>query len=311
MRKKPDKKIRRSIKRNTKDNIQYYLYMLPVMILIIIFSYIPLFGIVIAFQDYKVGSAFISADTVWVGLKHFQDFISSFYFERIIWNTLFINLLGLLMGFWVPIAFALLLNEVVFPKLKKVIQTVSYMPHFISSVVVVSMFLTYIGDNGIIPKLLSIIGISVNSLNTNASFYPWYYTFINVWKSFGWSSILYLSTITSIDQALYEAAEVDGAGRWKKMWYITLPQMKSIILIQLIFAIGGMLGSNTEMILLFYNPAVYSSMDVIGTYVYRDALLGGRYSFGTASSLLMSTFSFTLVWLANKVSRKFADYSLW
>ena len=302
---------RRPIKRDTKDNIQYYLYMLPVMILIFIFCYVPLFGILIAFQDYKAGDAFISSNTVWVGLKHFKAFVNSFYFGRIIKNTLFINLLGLLLGFCTPIIFALLLNEVAFPRLKKVIQTVSYMPHFISTVVVVSMFLSYIGDNGIIPKLLSVFGVTVTSLNTNAAFYPWYYTIINVWKSFGWGSILYLSTISSIDPGLYEAAELDGAGRWKKMWYVTLPHMKNLIMIQLILNIGSMLGSNTEMILLFYNPSVYSSMDVIGTYVYRDSLLGGRYSFGTACSLLISVLSFSLMWIANKVSAKVADFSLW
>lgn len=299
------------MRRDTRDNIQYYLYMLPVMILIVIFCYVPLFGILIAFQDYKPGSAFISSDTVWVGLKHFKSFVQSFYFDRIIRNTLFINLLGLFLGFCAPIIFSLLLNEVVFTKLKKVIQTVSYMPHFISTVVVVSMFLGYIGDNGIIPKLLSLFGVTVTSLNTNAAFYPWYYTVINVWKSFGWGSILYLSTISSIDPGLYEAAEIDGAGRWKKMWYITLPHMRSLILIQLILNIGGMLGSNTEMILLFYNPSVYSTMDVIGTYVYRDSLLGGRYSFGTACSLMISVLSFLLMWSANKVSAKVADFSLW
>ena len=304
-------KKRRPMKKDTKDNIQYYLYMLPVMLLIFIFCYVPMFGILIAFQDYKAGDAFISSSTVWVGLKHFKNFISSFYFSRIIKNTLFINLLGLLLGFCTPIVFALLLNEVVFPKLKKLIQTVSYMPHFISTVVVVSMFLSYIGDNGIIPKLLSMFGVSVTSLNTNAGFYPWYYTIINVWKGFGWGSILYLSTISSIDPGLYEAAEIDGAGRWRKMWYITLPQMKNLIMIQLILNIGSMLSSNTEMILLFYNPAVYSTMDVIGTYVYRDSLLGGRYSFGTACSLLISVLSFALMWIANKVSSKVTDFSLW
>ena len=170
---KKNKKTRKPMKRNTKDNIQYYLYMLPVMILIFIFSYIPLFGIVIAFQDYKAGSPFISADTVWVGMKHFKDFVNSYYFGRIIRNTLFINMLGLFLGFWVPIVFSLLLNEIAFPKLKKVIQTVSYMPHFISMVVVVSMFLSYIGDNGIIPRLMAGLGVTVTSLNTNASFYPW------------------------------------------------------------------------------------------------------------------------------------------
>ena len=299
------------LRRDTKDNIQYYLFMLPVIILIIIFFYVPLSGILIAFQDYKPGDPFISKDTVWVGLKHFKTFVESFYFSRIIRNTLFINLLGLLLGFCVPIIFSLLLNEVAFPKLKKVIQTVSYMPHFISTVVVVSMFLGYIGDNGLIPKMLSHFGVTVTSLNTNASFYPWYYTIINIWKGFGWGSILYLSTISSIDPGLYEAAELDGAGRWKKMWYVTLPHMKNLILIQLILNIGSMLGSNTEMILLFYNPSVYSSMDVVGTYVYRDSLLGGQYSFGTACSLMISILSFALMWAANKVSSKVADFSLW
>ena len=299
------------LKRNTKDNIEYYLYMLPVMVLIFIFCYIPLFGILIAFQDYRAGMPFVSKDTVWVGLKHFKEFVSSYYFGRIIGNTLRINMINLFMGFWVPIAFALLLNEIRFSKLKKIIQTVSYMPHFISTVVVVSMFLGYISDGGLIPRLLAHFGIEVSSLNTNAEFYPWYYVFINVWKGFGWGSILYLSTISSIDTTLYEAAEVDGAGRWKKIWHITLPHLKSLILIQLIFNIGGMLGSSTEMVLLYYNQSVYSTMDVIGTYVYRGSLMGGRYSYGTAVSLLMSIFGFTLTYLANKASAKFADYSLW
>ena len=143
------KRERKQLKRNTKDNIQYYLYMLPVMIDIFIFFYIPLFGIAIAFQDYMPGDPFISLDSNWVGLKHFREFVSSYYFARIIKNTLFLNLLGLFMGFWVPIVFALFLNELAFPKLKKAIQTVSYMPHFISSVVVASMFLMFIGTQSI------------------------------------------------------------------------------------------------------------------------------------------------------------------
>lgn len=298
-------------RKDTKDNIEYYLYMLPVMALIFIFSYIPLYGIVIAFQNYKPGGEFISADTVWVGLKHFQDFVASYYFTRIIRNTVVLNLLGLFMGFWVPIAFALLLNELVFSKMKKVIQTVSYMPYFISAVVVASMFLSYITSDGIVVKLLSFFDIKVDSLNTNAAFFPWYYTFIGVWKSFGWGSILYLSTISAIDPALYEAVDMDGGGRWAKIWHIILPALKPLIVIRLIFDIGGMFGSNTEMMLLLYNPSVYSTGDVIGTYVYRDSLLGGKYSYGTASSLLLSIFSFLLVWAANTTSRKVADFSLW
>ena len=306
------KKFKKRISsRTAKDNIEYYLYMLPVIALIIIFYYIPIFGVVIAFKDYVPGGGFFSKVAPWVGLKHFRNFVESYYFTRIMGNTLFLNLLGLFMSFWVPIAFALILNEVRFSKIKKTVQTASYLPHFISNVVIVSMFLGYIADNGLLIRLLALLGIKVSSLNTNAKFFPWYYTFMNTWQSFGWSSILYMSTISSIDPTLYEAAEVDGAKRWKKMWHITLPHMKSLIIIQLIFYIGGMLSSNTEKILLFYNESVYSTMDVIGTYVYRDSLLGGRYSYGTAVNLLMSIFGFTLTLIANKCSAKFADYSLW
>lgn len=299
------------MKKDLGDNIAYYLMMLPWIVLIIIFNYVPLFGNILAFQDYKGGTSFIGPDTVWVGLKHFKEFLNSFYFVRIMRNTITLNLINLFMGFWVPIAFALLLNELPFQKLKKTIQTLSYMPYFISSVVVASMFIGYISDNGIIPQFLKLFGVEVKSLNTNASFFPWYYTFINVWKGFGWSSILYLSTITSIDPGLYEAAELDGAGRWKKMWYVTLPEMKPLIVIQLIFAIGGMLGSNTEFMLLMYNSSVYETADVLGTYLYRDGLLGGRFSYGTACNLIMSIIGFTLTYITNKVSDKVADFSLW
>lgn len=297
--------------RTVKDNVEYYLYMLPVILLIVIFYYVPIFGVIIGFKDYAPGAGFFSDLAPWVGLKHFRSFVQSFYFVRIIRNTLFLNLLGLFMNFWVPIAFALILNEVRFGKIKKTIQTVSYLPHFISNVVVVSMFLGYITDNGLITRFLGSLGVQASSMNTNAQFFPWYYTFMNTWQSFGWSSILYMSTISSIDPALYEAAEVDGARRWTKMWHITLPHMKSLIIIQLIFYIGGMLKANTEKILLFYNESVYSTMDVIGTYVYRDSLLGGRYSYGTAVNLLMSIFGFILTLMANKCSAKLADYSLW
>lgn len=303
--------IARISKRDLQDNIQYYLMMLPVIVLIIIFCYLPMFGIVIAFQDYRPGRPFFGEKTVWVGLKWFKEFTSSFYFTRILKNTIWLNILKLFMGFWVPIVFALLLNEVRFPKFKKTIQTLSYMPHFISSVVIAAMVLNFIADDGIVPKLLGYIGIQVKSLNANNDAFPWIYVITTVWQSFGWSSILYLSTLSSIDTALYEAAAIDGAHRGQQIWYITLPFMLPLIMIQLILQIGNILTANTELILLMYNPSVYSSMDVIGTYVYRDALQGGRFSYGTASGLLLSIMSFILVFIANKVSAKTTDFSLW
>lgn len=304
----PRKRI--TLKRDTTDNISYWMYMLPWMIVIFLFRYLPVLGEVIAFQDYK-GGDIIGANTKWVGLKWFKEFFESFYFGRIMRNTVKLSLMNLFMGFWVPIAFALLLNELRFTKLRKTIQTLSYMPYFISSVIVASMFLGYISDTGIIVKILSWFGVEVSTLNTNMEFMPWYYTLVNVWKSFGWNSILYLSTITSIDPGLYEAAELDGAGRWKRMWHVTLPHMKPIIMIQLIFAVGNLLASNTEMMLLMYNSSIYETMDVIGTYMYRDGLLGGRFSYGSACGLVMSTFGFILTYIANKVSDKAADFSLW
>ncbi|MDR1599072.1 MAG: ABC transporter permease subunit [Oscillospiraceae bacterium] len=302
---------RRELSRNARDNIDYYLLMAVPFVLIFIFSYLPLFGVVIAFQNYTPGKPFIGASTVWVGMKHFITFIKSYYFTRILRNTVVLNFMGLLMGFWVPVVFALVVNEIPKRRYKNFIQTVSYMPNFISTVVVAGMVLTFIANDGIITRLINAFGFNVKSLNATASVFPWVYTLTNIWKSFGWSSILYLSTITSIDPELYESADIDGASRLGKIAHITFPMMLPLVMIQLIFAVGNMLGSNTEMVLLLYNSAVYSTADVIGTYVYRDSLLGVKYSYGTASGLLLSVMSFVLVFGANAISRKTTNFSLW
>ena len=299
------------LSRDTKDNIEYYLLMAIPLILIFVFCYLPMFGLVIAFQDYSVGRPFLGEGVKWVGLKHFDRFVSSYYFPRILKNTLILNIMQLFMGFWVPIVFAIVVNEIRNSKFRKFTQTVSYMPNFISTVVVAGMFLSFIASDGIITAALNGLGIQAKSLNANKEFFPWLYTLISVWKGFGWSSILYLSTITAIDPALYESADVDGGTRLQKIWYITLPSMLPLIMIQLIFAIGGMLGSNTDLILLLYNPSTYATADVIGTFVYRETLMGGKYSYGTAAGLLMSIFSFILVFTANMVARKKTDYSIW
>lgn len=294
-----------------KENIQLYLLMLIPLVLIFIFSYLPMFGLVIAFQQYVPGRPFFGEGVTWVGLKWFKQFVQSYYFLRILRNTLRINLLHFLLGFWVPIAFSITLSEVKNSKFRKVSQTVSYMPYFISNVVVAGMVLSFIASDGIITKLLTSIGANARSLNTNQAAYPWIYVLTMIWKSFGWDSILYLSTITSIDPALYEAAAVDGAGRMKRIWYITLPSMLPLITILLILQVGGLLGSNTDMTLLLYNPSVYETADVLGSYIYRESLLRGKYSFGTATGLLLSLMSFALVFIANRTSRKYADYSMW
>lgn len=299
------------LNRNVKDNIEYYLLMFIPLLLIFVFSYLPMFGLIISFQDYSTGRPFLGEGVKWVGLKWFDKFVSSFYFPRILRNTIVLNLMNLFMGFWVPIVFALVVNEIRNSKFRKFTQTVSYMPNFISSVVVAGMVLSFIANDGIITQTINALGGNARSLNADPKVFPWVYTITCVWKSFGWNSILYLSTITSIDPALYESADVDGATRLKKIWYITLPSMLSLIMIQLILNIGSMLSSNTDMILLMYNSAVYSTADVIGTYVYRETLIGGKYSYGTASGLFMSILSFILVFAANRTSRKLTDFSLW
>ena len=190
--------------RNTKENIELYLIMLPTVLLIIVFMYIPLYGIVIAFQDYVPGAPFFGLGTKWVGLKHFKDFISSYYFTRIVKNTVVLNLMNLGFGFWVPIVFAQLLNELKDSFFKKFVQTASYLPYFISSVVVAGMVLSFTATDGIINKLIAALGGTAQAWNTKASAFPWIYTLTCIWQSFGWGSILYLSSISSIDPSLYE-----------------------------------------------------------------------------------------------------------
>ncbi len=298
-------------KRDVKENIQYYLMMCIPLILIFIFSYLPLFGIVIAFQDYVSGKPFFGEGVTWVGLKWFKQFVSSYYFPRILRNTLVLNLLNLVMGFWVPIFFALVVNEIRASKFKKFTQTVSYLPYFLSAVIVAGMVMNFVSSDGIITRMLQAIGFEAKSLNADASAFPWIYTLTSIWKSFGWASIIYLSTITAIDPGLYEAASVDGAGRLKKIWHVTLPAMLPLIMIQLILSIGGMLASNTEMLLLMMNGSTMKVADVIGTYVYRESLMGGKFSYGTASGLLLSIMGFTLTCIANRISRKATDFSIW
>ncbi len=301
----------RGLSRDARENLQLYSILLPTAILIIVFMYAPMFGLVIGFQNYVPGASFFGKDVEWVGLKHFIDFVNSYYFKRIMRNTVILNLLNLVMGFWVPIVFALLLNEVRARGFKKFVQTASYLPYFISSVVVAGMVISFTGSDGIVSRLISALGGETAAWITKADAFPWIFTITRVWQSFGWSSILYLSTISSIDPGLYEAAEMDGANRFHKIWHVTIPHMLPLVIIQLILAIGSMLSVSSELILLLYNPSTRSTADVIGTYVYREGLLAGNFSSGTAAGLIVSLINLGLTVIANAFCRKFTDYALW
>jgi putative aldouronate transport system permease protein len=300
-------------KRTMQETFVLYAIASPVIIFLLIFSYIPMYGIIIAFQNYFPGNSFFAFnDTVkWVGLKHFVAFVNSEYFWRLLRNTLVLSGLQLALGFLVPIAFALLLNEVRQLQFKKFLQTSSYLPYFISTVVVASMVLTFLQDGGFINNVLTTLGLKKLSYNTNPSIFPWVYVISNIWKSFGWNSIIYMAAISGIDPETYEAAKIDGANRFHQMLHITVPAISGTIFVLLIFSIGGLLNANSEFILLMYNPAIYETSDVIGTYTYRMGILGGQFSATTAIGLFMQTINFILLYLTNRVSRKVNGYSLW
>ena len=220
--------------------------------------------------------------------------------------------MNLLFGFTAPILFALLIDQIKRLRFKKIAQTASYMPYFISTVVVAGMVISFIDQGGLISNFLSaVFGLPNQNWRDQAPAFPAIYTITNVWKGFGFGSILYISSITSIDQSQYESARIDGANRGQQCWYITLPGIKNIIAINLILAIGGILGTNSDLILLLYSPATYDVADVIGTYTYRIGIEGGQYSYTAAAGLFMSVIGFVLTYIANKVSDKLTGFGLW
>lgn len=294
-----------------KENMQIYGMMLPTLLLILIFCYIPMYGLIIAFQDYVPGSAFLGPEVKWVGLKWFQKFISGHYFSRLIRNTLVLSGLNLLFGFTAPILFALLLDQLRHQKFKKFVQTASYMPYFISTVVVAGMVISFIDVDGLITNLLVHLGMEGKNYHVEPGAFPWVYTITNVWKGFGFASILYCSIISSIDPGLYEAAKLDGANRWQQVWHVTLPGLKAVIAINLITTVGAILATNTELILLLYTPATYDVADVIGTYTYRLGILEGQYSYTTAAGLFTAIIGFGFTFAANKISNKLTGFGLW
>lgn len=300
---------KKSLKAEFAQNWELYLMILPVLAYYIIFCYVPMYGSVIAFQDYNPGEG-ISGST-WVGFKHFIDFLTSPDFVRIFRNTLNISVIMLIVGFTSPIILALLMNELRQTGLKRVTQTISYMPHFISIVVICGMIKDFVSANGLISHLFSpLIGENVDMLTREKMFVP-IYVISGVWQGIGWNSIIYVAALSGIDTQLYEAAKVDGAGKWNQMRYVTLPGIMPTIVIMLILQIGSLLSVGYEKIILLYNPLIYNTSDVISTYVYRLGFDGQQWSYTTAVGLFNSIINFLLLVSANKISKKFNDTSLW
>ena len=294
---------------NIKQHPWFYVMIIPAIAYFIIFHYAPMYGVVIAFQDYKPFKGI--AGSTWVGLKHFTDFITGPFFWRLLRNTLSINIGMLLFGFPLPIVFALLLNEVRSVGFKRVVQTITYMPHFVSSVVVCGLMVIFCRSDGILTYVLSFLGFPESNLLTYKQYFQGLYIGMNIWQELGWDSIIYFAALTSIDVSLYEAARVDGAGRWRQMWHITLPGIAPTVVILLILRIGNLMSLGWDRIYLLYNDMVMETADVISTYVYRTGMLQVQYSYATAVGLMNSIVNIILLFSANFISRKVSDSSLW
>lgn len=276
----------------------------------IIFCYVPMYGVFIAFMDYKPALGMIKS--AWLGVYWFKTFFSSIYAGRVVSNVIILNLLRLIFDFPAPIILALLLNELKLRRFKKAVQTISYMPHFISAVVVVGMVMTFLSPSeGIVNVFLKKLGHEPIHFMMQPQYFRPVYILMGIWQSIGWGSIIYLAALTGIDMEQYESAHIDGANRWQQAIHITLPGIAPTIIIMLILRVGNMMEVGYEKIILMYNPATYKVADVISTYVYRVGLQKAQYSYGAAVDLFNAVVNCSLLVLVNMISRKVTETSLW
>lgn len=291
-------------------NKAVYLMLLPVLAFYLIFAYAPMYGAIIAFKDYSPIKGILGSE--WVGLANFKAFFESPYFFRVLRNTVVISVSTLLVGFPAPILLALLMNEIRQVRFKKVVQTISYVPHFISLVVVAGMIKSFTSDVGFINVFFTSLGItSGESMLTVPEYFLPIYVISDVWQNVGWNTIIYLAALSTISMDLYEAAKIDGAGKLRQLVSITLPSLAPTIVMLLVLNIGGLMSLGYEKIILLYNELTYETADVIASFVYRKGLLEADYSFSTAVGLFNSVINFILVVTANGISRKFSEASIW
>lgn len=297
------------LKRSFRQHWLAYVMLIPAITLVIIFSYAPMYGIQIAFKDYKPKLGIWGSH--WNNLKHFKRFFSSSHFPRLLKNTVTLSLYQLLAGFPAPILLALLLNEVKNVKFKKITQTISYMPYFISTVVICGMVKSFFAYDGLINSITKLLGAAPVSFLSEASLFPSIIVWLGVWQGIGWNSIIYMSALSNIDQQLYEAARIDGCGRFRQAIHVTLPGIVPTMTILLILSLGSIFSYGSGSILLLYSPLTYETGDVFSTYVYRLGIAGGEYDFTTAVSLAQTVVNFSMIILFNAISRKTTEQSLW
>lgn len=295
--------------KDIRKHIYIYVMAIPMLAYYLLFCYEPMYGAIIAFKDFfpKLGIM----GSPWVGFKHFESFFNNVYFSRLLGNTVMLSVLNLVFGFPAPILLAILLNEVRQNWFKRAVQTVSYLPHFISVMVICGMIVDFTSSRGVISDMLSLLGFKRQTMLLNPALFRPIYVISEIWQGMGWGSIVYLAALTAIDPQLYEAARMDGAGKLRQIWHVTLPGIMPTIVVMLILKLGSMMSVGSEKILLLYNSNTYSTADVISTFVYRKGLLDANYSFSTAVGLFNSLINFGLVLGANMISRKVNETSLW
>ena len=304
----PNQGLGERIGKDFQRNKYKYLLVLPVLIYLVLFAYKPMYGLVIAFKQYRPARGIWGSNNV--GFLHFKAFFTNPYFWRLLRNTFTISLLNILFAFPAPILLALLLNEVYNTKLKRTVQTITYMPYFISLVVACSIIKTYSQSDGIFSQIAVAFGGQPQNFLTNTDTFLPIYILSDVWQTIGWNSIIYMAALSGISPELYEAARIDGANRFKQVLHVTLPGILPTIMILLILRMGSILNVGYEKILLLYTTPVYEVADVISTYVYRQGIEGGKYSYATAVGLFNSVVNVIFLLVFNAISRKFTESSL-
>ncbi|MBE5808078.1 MAG: sugar ABC transporter permease [Clostridiales bacterium] len=289
-----------------RKELPFHLMLLPGVLLVLVFKYIPMVGLSIAFQDYSPLFGIFEQD--WCGLENFRYIFSLSTFPRVIYNTMFIALLKIIAGILVPVTFALMLNEVRNIGYKRTLQTVVYLPHFISWVALAGIFLDVLSLDGIVNSMLSGLGLKAVYFLGDEKIFPYTMVVTDVWKTFGWNAIVYLAAITGIDPQLYEAAYLDGAGRFRQTLHVTLPGIMPIVVLMSILSIGNVLRAGFDQIFNLYSPLVYSTGDIIDTFVYRLGILGAQFGPATAVGLFQSAVSFVLIVTGYWVADKFLGY---
>lgn len=308
LRQNQPKSLPRPIREIIRCKYLYLIFLIP-FIYYIVFQYWPMYGILISFQDYNVVKGI--SGSPWVGFKHFEKFLFDDYFWTLVRNTLLINVYNLLWGFPAPIILAILLNELRSERFKKVIQNISYLPHFISTVVICGMLVNFLSSDGLVNQIVKFFGGESIQFLMYPQYFRTIYVASGIWQSVGWNSIIYLAALTGIDAEMFEAALIDGANRWHRIRYITLPSIAPTISIMLILNLGRLMNLGHEKILLLYNGSTYETADVISTYVYRRGLLGNDFSYATAVNLFQAVVGVILVSASNQISKKVGETSLW